>query len=123
VADALLRKAVLPQHFTDAAIRDPAIAKLISLMKLPGTLPPRGPVGIEIKIKMKDGRLFAASNGVAKGEIFKNPLIRAEILAKYRNNVEYSNTISRTQSEKALAVIEKLEDLKDARELTVLLIS
>ena len=123
VADALLRKAVLPQHFTESAIRDPAIAKLIGLMKLPGSLLPGGPAATEIKVKMKDGRLFAANNGVAKGEIFKNPLTRAEILAKFRNNVEYSNTVSKTNSEKALSVIEKLEDLKDTRELTDLLIA
>jgi 2-methylcitrate dehydratase PrpD len=122
VANALLRKAVIPQHFTDAAIFDPAIAKLIGLMKLPGTLLPGGPVATEIKIKMKDGRVFAANSGVASGEIFKNPLMRDAILAKYRNNVEFSNTVSRTNAEKALAVIERLEDLKDVRELTALLI-
>lgn len=122
VADALLRKSVVPEHFSDEAIRDPRITNLIDLMKLPATLAPAGPVAIEIKVKMKDGKVFSAQNGPTKGDIKKNPLSRQEIEAKYRHNVAYSKTISIANSEKVMEMISNLEALKDTRQLSALLV-
>jgi 2-methylcitrate dehydratase PrpD len=122
VANALLRKSVWPEHFSDEAIRDPQISKLISLIKLPGKLIAGGPVSCEIKVKMKDERVYSASNSAVKGDIAHNPLSYAEILTKYRHNVAFSKTVSRANSEKALAMVEKLEELKNVQQLTSLLI-
>jgi 2-methylcitrate dehydratase PrpD len=123
VADALLRKAILPQHFIPEMVSDPAITRLIDMIKMPGTLAPKGPISVELKVKMKNGEVYTAQAGVARGDIARNPLTTAEILAKYRNNVAFSNTVSRANSEKALAIIDKLETLKDVRELIGLLVA
>jgi 2-methylcitrate dehydratase PrpD len=117
-----LRKSVVPEHFSDEAIRDPHITNLIDRMKLPATLTPGGPFSIEIKVKMKDGKVFSAQNGPTKGDIKKNPLTHDEILAKYRHNVAYSNTISKANSEKVIEMVSNLESLKDTRQLSALLI-
>jgi 2-methylcitrate dehydratase PrpD len=122
VADALLRKSVVPEHFSDEAVRDPRITNLVDRMKLPATLAPNGPVAIEIKIKMKDGKVYSAQNGPTKGDIKKNPLTHDEILAKYRHNVAYSNTILKANSEKVIEMVSNLETLKDVRQLSALLI-
>jgi 2-methylcitrate dehydratase PrpD len=122
VACALLRKDVKPDYFTEEAIRDPKIVELIGKMKLVPGIPADKGQKTEINVKMKDGRLLTASTDFPKGHYVKTPLTVEEIKAKYRNNVVYSKTVSTKKAEKALALIEKLQDLKDVREMTGLLV-
>jgi 2-methylcitrate dehydratase PrpD len=122
VACALLRKDVKPDYFTDAAIHDPQIVELIGKMKLASGIAADKGQAMEINVRMKDGRTLSASTDFAKGHYIKTPLTVEEIKAKYRGNVAYSKTVSSKKAEKALAIIEKLEELKDVRELTQLLV-
>jgi len=122
VACALLRKEVKPDYFTEEAIRDPEIQSLIGKMRLLPEIPADKGQMTEINVKMKDGRVLTASTDFPKGHYVKSPLTADEIKAKYRNNVAYSKTVSNKKAEKALEIILKLEELKDVRELTGLLV-
>jgi 2-methylcitrate dehydratase PrpD len=122
VACALLRKEVKSAYFTEESIRDPEIMKLIDKMKLVPGIPPEKRLTTEIQVKMQDGRVLSAQTDVPRGHIFSSPLTTEEIKAKYRSNIAFSRTVSRRNAEKALGIIERLEELKDIRELTGLLV-
>lgn len=122
VACALLRKGVKPDYFNEESIRDPEIMKCIDKMKLIPGIPPEKRVATEIHVKMKDGKVFSAQTDAPKGDIFRSPLSAEEIRAKYRANIAFSQTVSPRNGEQALAIIEKLEELNDVRELTRLLV-
>ncbi|MGD0795023.1 MAG: MmgE/PrpD family protein [Dehalococcoidales bacterium] len=122
VARALLRKEVKPDYMTEAAIRDPAIAALISKMSLVPSIPPEKGQATEILVTMKSGEVFSASTDFPTGHYVKTPLTDEQLKAKFRNNIAYSKTISVKKAEKALDIILKLEQLKDIRELTGLLV-
>jgi 2-methylcitrate dehydratase PrpD len=122
VACALLRKNVKPDYFTEAAIHDREIDTLIGKMKLLPDIPSDKGHRTEMNVTMKDGRTLSASTDVPKGHYIKSPLTVDEIKAKFHNNVAYSQTVPAKQAEKALSIIEKLDDLKDIRVLIDLLV-
>jgi 2-methylcitrate dehydratase PrpD len=122
VACALLRKGVKPDYFTAEAIRDPEINALIGKMKLLPDIPADKGQATQIRVIMKDGRTLSASTDFPTGHYVKSPIAVDEIKAKFRNNVAYSGTVSTKKAERALSIIEKLEELGDIRELTQLLV-
>jgi 2-methylcitrate dehydratase PrpD len=122
VACALLRKDVKPIYFTEECIRDPEILKLVAKIKLIPGAPLKKTTTTAMQVKMKDGRIFSARTDMPRGQIYKTPLTTEEIKAKYRANVAFSQTVPVPKAEKALGIIEKLEDLADVRELTELLV-
>jgi 2-methylcitrate dehydratase PrpD len=122
VANALIRKGVKPEHFTNEFINDPRIRMLIDKMRLIPDLQSGTSRTSEIYVKMKDGRVFSAFTEVPQGHIFKTPLTKDEIMAKYRANVAFSQTISSQNADKVAGKIEKLEELQNVGELIRLLI-
>jgi 2-methylcitrate dehydratase PrpD len=122
VARALFSKEVKPEHMVESAVREPAVNALISKMSLVPSLPPEKGQATEIKVTMKGGEVWTSSTDFPKGHYIKTPNTADELKAKFRNNVAYSQTISAKKAEKALEIILKLEELKDVRELTGLLV-
>lgn len=122
VANALYRKGVKPEHFTDDNINDPKIGTLIDKIELIACSPSGIPSPTEIQITTDDGKFLSAHEGVAKGDIRNNPLSVEDIRAKYRSNVDFSRTVSRQNAEKALNTIENLEEVRDVREIIDLLV-
>jgi hypothetical protein len=106
----------------ESAVREPAVNALISKMSLVPSLPPEKGQATEIKVTMKGGEVWTSSTDFPKGHYIKTPNTADELKAKFRNNVAYSQTISAKKAEKALEIILKLEELKDVRELTGLLV-
>lgn len=121
VACALLRKSVKPEHFSTENLRDPEISRLIGLMEFNQNIPKEKYQNAEAIVTMKDGKVYSAYTNTPKGDIFKNPMTTDEILEKFNSNVAFSQTISQTTAEKIRQMVDKLEDLKDIRELTELL--
>jgi hypothetical protein len=76
----------------------------------------------EVIVKMKTGQEYSASTTNAKGDFNSTPLTVKEIEDKFRTNVEFSHTISKDKAEKALNLIENLEQVADVRELIKLLV-
>lgn len=121
-ANAILRKAVRPEHFSREAMSDPRISMLLDKMKLVDSLPPTEYLTAEAEIKMKDGQIYKSRTDVPRGDIYKNPMSIEEIIAKYRDNVAFSGTISRERAEEVLQIVEKLEELDDVRKISRLLV-
>jgi 2-methylcitrate dehydratase PrpD len=110
VANALLRKSVKPEHFSDEAIDDPQIKALIikmSLEELQGVIFQ----GAELKIIMKDGRQFSEFTDSPKGNSVNNPMSKDELIAKFWTNIEFSQTISSENADRLLKILEKFEEV------------
>ena len=122
VACALLRKEVKPEHFTDESIRQPRINMLINRMRVEASIPPEKRPTTEIHVTMRDGEVFSAHTDMPKGDFYHTPLSEEEIREKYRANIAFSQTVPKKNAEKALGIIERLEELIDVRELTSLLV-
>ncbi len=122
VACALIHRQVKPQYFTDEEIHSPEMQSLLKKISLSPSIPQEKNPRTEIEMKMKDGRTLKASTDFPKGHYLKTPLTADQIEEKFYSNVAYSNTVSAKKAEKALEMIARLEELKDIRELTGLLV-
>jgi 2-methylcitrate dehydratase PrpD len=120
IATALLRKAVKPAYFADAYLSDPAIHALIDRMKLIPLEPGNG-VAAEVKVTMVDGSILSGETDFPGGDIFRTPLSDEQIRAKFRDNVDYSQTVTKDKAEQALTRLEALEEEVDVRHITSLL--
>jgi 2-methylcitrate dehydratase PrpD len=121
VANALLRKSVKPEHFSDEAIGDPQIKALISKMSLEEL---QGIIfqGAELKIIMKDGRQFSEFTDSPKGNSVNNPITKDELIAKFWTNVEFSQTVTRKNAKKLLKLLENLEAIDRVDRIVELLV-
>ena len=122
VATALLRKAVRPEHFTAAAIRDPEVNAFIGRIKLVASHDVRFEAA-RMTLHMKDGRELTGSCEIARGDPRGNPLSRDDLIAKFWTNVDFSGKISREKADSFLKMVEKLEDLDDVKKLVRLLVA
>jgi 2-methylcitrate dehydratase PrpD len=122
VADALLRKSVRLEHFTEEFIRDPKAVDLAQKVKLTGNMSQEKLFATEVEVKMRDGRKFSARVDVPKGDTISNPLTKQEIIEKFRSNVSFSGVLAKENVEKALDMIKRLEEIDDIGEITSLLV-
>jgi 2-methylcitrate dehydratase PrpD len=115
VANALLRKSVRLEHFTEGFIRDPKVADLTQRVKIISSKPPELKLdfGTKVEVKMKYGEIFSARVDVPKGDIVNNPLTKWEIIEKFRANVTFSQIVAKENAEKVVGIIERLEDVKN----------
>jgi len=121
IATALLRKGVKPAYFTDNCLHDPKIQELIDKMRLVANIPSDRSPATQIEVKMKDGTMLSAATDFPKGDIFRTPLTKDEIRAKFWDNVTFSQTVPVEKAEKALKLLENLESIPDVREIVSLL--
>jgi 2-methylcitrate dehydratase PrpD len=122
VANALLRKSSRPEHYTEEYIRAPEVGALARKCRVISTMTSADRVDTaEVRVKMKDGREFSARVKAPKGNPLFQPFTTDEIIEKFRNNVSFSNTVSKENAEKALDMINHLEKLEDSGELVALL--
>ncbi len=122
VANALLRGYPKPQHFTVESIKDPVINELIKKVKV--VTQDFGTAWSSIvRVKMSDGKEFSEQVNVPKGNELENPLTREEKLEKYRNNINFTKMVSTRNAEKALVMMENLEEVGDIRQLVKLLVA
>jgi 2-methylcitrate dehydratase PrpD len=109
VATALLKNGVRPEHFIEKSIRDPeviAVANNIKLVEWPES-------ETKLNIIMKDGREIAETCRFARGDSVNNAIGKDEIIAKFWNNVEFSQVIPREKVAGLLNVLEKLDEIDD----------
>ncbi len=120
VATALLKKSVKPEHFTTKAIHDPQTNAFIKKIKF-AELSKKG-IDVALKVVMKDGKEYTAESKIARGDIPGNPISKDELIAKFRGNVEFANRHTKANTDKLLALLEKLEDLGNINEIVHLLV-
>ncbi|HEY4686012.1 MAG TPA: MmgE/PrpD family protein [Dehalococcoidia bacterium] len=116
VASALVRKHARNEDYDEEHIRDPKVQALIARTRLEGL---DRPEGVELEVRLKDGRLLREYVPVALGEP-SNPLSREGLAAKFMTQVEYSQTVSMSDAEKLLKLLARLEEVDDAGRLVEL---
>jgi 2-methylcitrate dehydratase PrpD len=116
-ANVLLRKNIRLEHYTEKYIRDPLVGDLARKVKLIAAIPPETPLASRVEVKMKDGRSLSEYVEVPKGDSNHTPLSNKELQEKFRENVSFSQTISREKAERALGLLEDLEELNSVREI------
>ena len=121
VASVLLRGGSLPQHFTEEAIREPAISDFIKKITMAELTKGNMESG-RVKVIMKNGREFDEFTEIASGDP-ENPISREDLLAKFWTNIEFSRTISRENAEQIIKIVADLENLDDVRKLADLLMA
>jgi 2-methylcitrate dehydratase PrpD len=121
VATALLYGNVQPEHYTDNAIRDPqlnALIRKITCVELPNA----GMRSVEVVVRMKDGGEFSEHTDLWKGDPLNAPLSKEEILNKFWQQVDFSQTVSRDRAARLLALIDRIDTLDNVRKMTELLV-
>ena len=74
------------------------------------------PEGVELEVRMKDGRVLTEYVRVATGEL-PNPLSVDTLKDKFMNQVEFSGTVSTKDAEKLLELLDGLEDLDNVNKI------
>ena len=121
VANALLRKSVRPEHFSEGSIRDPEINTFISRIKL-AELPKAELLASKLDVIMNDGRKFSESIDVPKGDQDRNPMSKGEIITKFWANVDFAKTVTKKNAGELLSLFGKLEELNNLKRVIDLLV-
>ena len=118
VASALARGTAQNKDYTEEAVRDPEVQALIAKVKLALAELPKSE-GVELVVRTKDGRTFSEYVAQAQGEPSR-PLSRDTLVAKFMEQVEFSQMVSKKNAEKIINIVDKLEKVDDVRKLVEL---
>jgi 2-methylcitrate dehydratase PrpD len=119
VANGLVTRASRGDNFTEEGIRNPqtqALIKQVTLETLDKT------EGVELEVRMKDGRKFTEYLLTAVGDP-SNPLPREGLIEKFMNQVEFSQKVSRNNAEKIVEMVEKLEKIDNVQKIVELAVA
>lgn len=122
VANAFLRKSVRLEHFTDDFIRDPLIMDVVKKIRLASTVPPDKPLAAVVRIRTRQGKEYEAHVDMPKGSDTFTPLTASEKREKFWNNVAFSKAVPVDRAEKALRMIEKIEEVDNVAKIIRLLV-
>ena len=120
VANALQRRSFKPEHFSEYAILELKETGLITQIQL-AELRESG-LNAKIEIKLRNGERFCETNDTPKGEPLTKPLSMDDIKTKFIANIDFSQTVTRANAEKALKLLENLEELDSLNPIIELLI-
>ncbi len=113
-ATALYKKSVTLENFTEKEIRDPKVQELVKKIELAPDLEKDN--GLETVVTLKDGCTFSEYVREATGEI-PHPLSWDALEKKFMVQVDFSQTVSRENAEKIIALAGKLEKIDNARKM------
>jgi 2-methylcitrate dehydratase PrpD len=113
VAGTLYNRSSKDENFTERKIRDPKLQNLIKKVNLADLDKDEG---VELEVKMKDGRTFSQYIDRALGEPYK-PLTREGLIDKFMEQVEFSKLVSKKDAEKLVDLLERLEDVDNVNKL------
>jgi 2-methylcitrate dehydratase PrpD len=122
VAVALAKKEVKIVHFLQENLGDPQVMEMAEKItyKVDTTFGLFVPAAVDIKTK--DGKVFSARVELIYGNP-KKPLTQADHLAKFKDCVRYGkNSLSPDKTEQLIGKVLNMENVKDMREITGLLI-
>lgn len=120
VATALLRRKVMPEHFSLRSMTDPNIDSIMNKIRLEGRSG-EPTLNARLDIKMKDGKEFTESTDTPKGDP-TNPMSKDEIISKFMANVDFSKRVSRTNAEKIIDMVDNMEKQDSVKPLISLLV-
>jgi 2-methylcitrate dehydratase PrpD len=111
------------EHFTEESIRDPKIMGLVNRIKLNTSIFPETRHIAAVKVKMKQGKEYEKRVDVAKGIEPFAPLTPAEKIEKFINNVTFSKIVPLDKAEKALSLLERIEEVDNITKIIKLLVA
>ena len=113
IANGLTTRASTGFNFTEEGIRNPQTQALIRRVTLASLDKPEG---VELEVRMKDGRQYSEYLRMAVGDP-SNPLSREGLIEKFMNQVEFSKKVSKTNAEKIIEMVEKLEKVDNIQKM------
>lgn len=124
IANILLRKEIILEHFGDSLIREPEIANITNKITIKEfSDQEKNKLAARLKIIMQDGNEIISEVAFAKGAPAFSPLSTREIEEKFMKNVAYSKAIPEKNAEKILNLIENIEELDKISDLAKLLVT
>jgi len=123
VANALIRKDVRLEHFSDEAVKDPKILEFIKKIKLNPDMPADQPLSARVTVTMKDGIEHREEVMIPKGNDVFSPSSKNEKQAKFRTNMTFSKFISEEKTEQLLERLKCFEEIPGIKEITQLLVA
>jgi 2-methylcitrate dehydratase PrpD len=120
VANVLLRGGSRPEHYTEEAIRDPAIADFVKKMRM-AELKEGNMESARVKARMKDGTEYEEYTEIASGDP-RNPISKQQLMAKFWTNIDFSGTVIKESAQKFIKMVEDLENLDNIRDLVNLIV-
>lgn len=130
VANALLRKNVRLEHFSDESLQDACVVELSKKVKIVPTATATSlkkewsekTWASDLTIKIKNGREFSTHVDGPRGRLIY-PLTKDEIRDKFKTNVAFSRMVSVKKAEEALKMLENLEEIREVDKIVNLLIA
>ena len=122
VANAFLRKSARIEHFTEASVRDQMIMDVVKKISLESTIAPDKPLGAAVMIRTRQGKEYEACVDMPKGSDTFTPLTQAEKREKFRSNIAFSKTVPTDKAEKALTLLERIEETENVAKIIRLLV-
>jgi 2-methylcitrate dehydratase PrpD len=109
VGSTLYRQSSRNENFMEDKIRDPKLQSLIQKVKLDNL---DRTEGIELQVKLKDGRTLSEYVARALGEPYR-PMPRENMIDKFKEQIEFSGLIGKTQANRLIDLLENLESVDD----------
>jgi 2-methylcitrate dehydratase PrpD len=113
IANGLSTRTSKGDNFTEEGIRNPQTQSLIKRVKL-ASLDKKE--GVELEVRMKDGRKYADYLLMAVGDP-SNPLPREDLIAKFMNQVEFSRKVTRRNADKIIEMVDRLEEIDNIQKI------
>ena len=107
VAGTLFFKNSDNNNFIEKNIRNPKLQELIQKVKLDDL---ERDEGIELRVKMKDGQVYSEYVARPLGEPSR-PLPQEKLVEKFMKQAEFSGSITTADAEKAIELLEDLENM------------
>ncbi len=116
VANGLSTRTSKGDNFTEEGIRNPQTQSLIKRVALE-TL--NKSEGVELEVRMKDGRVFSEYLLMAVGDP-SNPLPEEGLIDKFMSQAEFSQRVSKQDAEKIVEMVENLEEIDNIQKIVKL---
>jgi 2-methylcitrate dehydratase PrpD len=113
VANGLSTRTSKGDNFTEAGIRNPQTQSLIKRVTL-ATLDK--PEGVELEVRLKDGRTYSEYLLMAVGDP-SNPLSRQGLIQKFMDQVQFSQKVRVNDAKKIIEMVENLEEIDNIQRI------
>ena len=121
VANGLVRRSGKNKDYTEDAISDPLLQTVISNLALEDL---DKPIGFEIEVKMKDGKViteyYERHVGRAPGETDSAILSGDVMISRFMDQVEFSQLVNKENAEKIIELVQKLEEIDNVAKIVEL---
>jgi 2-methylcitrate dehydratase PrpD len=120
VANTLLHGTVRQEHYGESVLRDAPIRALLDKTSLAPLERPE--LGVEIEVQTRKGRTLREPHGPRPDRHpFMNPATRQDVVAKFRQQVQFAGYVPSTQADEIIQRVEHLELEPDMADFVTLL--